>query len=78
MQFITQAVNDFKSMLLSIAGAMAVIGLLGLGMMYTSSSIPLLKSWKEGNPKAFEHVVIGLIILTLVSSGAIASLLPSN
>ncbi len=78
MDILKTWVDDFKALLLSISGAMAVIGLLGLGMMYVSSSIPLLREWKESHPKAFNDVVIGLIILTLVASGAVASLLPGG
>ena len=78
MDVVQQWVDSFKALLLSISGAMAVIGLLGLGMMYVSSSIPLLRDWKESHPKAFNDVVVGLIILTAVSSGAITALLPGG
>ena len=73
MEIITNAVNDLKAMLEGISSTVALIGLLGLGMMYASSSIPLLKEWKEGHPKAFRDVAIGIVILTAASG--IAALL---
>jgi hypothetical protein len=78
MDIIQNAVESLKALLLSIASSMAVIGLLGLGMMYASSSIPLLKEWKEAHPKAMRDVAIGMIILVLVSSGAVAAMLPGG
>jgi hypothetical protein len=78
MDIIQNAVEDLKALLLSISAAMAVIGLLGLGLMYVSSSIPLLREWKESHPKAMRDVAIGLIILVLVSSGSVAAMLPGG
>ncbi len=72
---IEQFINQVKDLLLGISGTFAVIGILGLGMMYVGSSLPLISEWKQNNPKAFRDVTWGLIFLIIASGGGIAALL---
>ena len=46
----------------------AVIGFVGLGVMYLSSSWPILGDWRKDNPKAASTVVVGLLFLLLAGS----------
>ena len=75
MDAIATFVEDFQNLLLAISGSVAVIGVLGLGMMYLGSSIPLVSEWREHNPKAFRDVTWGLIFLIFASSGGVLALL---
>ncbi len=75
MEAIKQFVTDFQNMLLAISGSVAVIGVLGLGIMYIGSTIPLISEWKQNNPKAFRDVTWGLIFLIFASSGGVVALL---
>lgn len=59
------------------AGVMALIGCLGLALMYFSSTIPVLKQWKEENPRAAGAVVTGMFVLLLVSGGTVAGVVGS-
>lgn len=72
------AIQDFitniETLLVAISATFAVIGLLGLGIMYVGSSVPLISEWKKNNPKAFRDVTWGLIILVFASSGAATTL----
>ncbi len=75
MDAIKQFITDFQNMLLAISGSVAVIGVLGLGIMYIGSTIPLVSEWKQNNPKAFRDVTWGLIFLIFASSGGVVALL---
>jgi hypothetical protein len=75
MDAIQNFIADLETTLLAVSGSMAVIGVLGLGLMYVGSSLPLISSWKQDNPKAFSNVALGLIFLVLASGGGVAALL---
>ena len=75
MEAIKTFITDFQNMLLAISGSVAVIGVLGLGIMYIGSTIPLVSEWKQNNPKAFRDVTWGLIFLIFASSGGVVALL---
>lgn len=75
MDQIETFVSDIETLLGAIAGSVAVIGILGLGMMYVGSSLPLISEWKQNNPKAFRDVTWGLIFLIFASSGGVLALL---
>lgn len=77
MTQIQDFVSQLESLLLAISGSVAVIGILGLGMMYVGSSLPLISEWKQSNPKAFRDVTWGLIFLIFASSGGVLALLSS-
>jgi hypothetical protein len=78
MDIIVQWAEQLRTTMLTLSSIAAVIGVLGVAIMYVLSPLPVLKSWKENNPKAMDNVVIGLIILALVGSGGIAMLLPGG
>ena len=78
MTAIQDFVSQLESLLLAISGSVAVIGILGLGMMYVGSSLPLISEWKQNNPKAFRDVTWGLIFLIFASSGGVLALLSSQ
>jgi hypothetical protein len=42
-------IEDIEGLLLAVSGSVAVIGVLGLGIMYLGSSLPLISQWK-GRP----------------------------
>lgn len=67
-------ISRIETTLFAISATFAVIGLLGLGIMYVGSSVPLISEWKKNNPKAFRDVTWGLIILVFASSGAAGTL----
>jgi hypothetical protein len=77
MSAIQDFISQLESLLLAISGSVAVIGILGLGMMYVGSSLPLISEWKQNNPKAFRDVTWGLIFLIFASSGGVLALLSS-
>jgi hypothetical protein len=68
-------IQDLETMMLAIAGSFAVIGVLGLGLMYVGSSLPLISQWKQDHPKAFNDVTLGLIFLVVASGGGVAAIL---
>ena len=78
MDSIKSFIDQVQSLLLAISGSVAVIGILGLGMMYVGSSLPLISEWKQNNPKAFRDVTWGLIFLIFASSGGVIALLGSH
>ncbi len=67
--------SDFEAVLLAIATSAAVIGFIGLGILYVASPFPIVAKWKQSNPDAANNVAIGLVLLILVGSGAIAGML---
>jgi hypothetical protein len=70
---IEQLFTDIQTAAQGVAPLAAVIGFLGLGVMYMGSSIPFLSDWKRDNPKAAHHVVMGLLFV--VFSGSVATLI---
>lgn len=78
MEIFSKVQDFFKLLegtLLTISGSVAVIGVIGLGIMYAGSSLPLISDWKQNNPKAFSQVTWGLIFLVFAGSGGVAGLL---
>ncbi len=66
--------DDAETMLIAVAGSIAIIGMIGIAMMYMSAPIPIVSTWKKNNPEAIGDVVKGLVFLILVSGGTIAAL----
>lgn len=66
--------DDAETVLIAIAGSVAIIGMIGIAMMYMSAPIPVVSTWKKNNPEAIGDVVKGLVFLILVSGGTIAAL----
>ena len=66
--FIEQLFTDIRDVAQIIAPLAAVIGFLGLGIMYMGSSWPIVGDWKRDNPKAANQVVIGLLFVVFASS----------
>ena len=67
-EFIQQLFGDVQGIVQVIAPIAAVIGFVGLGIMYMGSSWPLLGDWKKDNPKAASQVVIGLLFVIFAAS----------
>jgi len=65
---IEQFFGDVQTAAQTIAPLVAVIGFIGLGIMYMGSSFPLIGDWKKDNPKAANQVVIGLLFVIFASS----------
>ncbi len=65
---ITQIFTDAKDIAQVIAPIAAVLGFLGLGIMYMGSSWPIVGDWKRDNPKAANQVVLGLLFVVAASS----------
>ena len=61
-------VNDIRDTAQIIAPIAAIIGFLGIGIMYMGSSWPLISDWKRDNPKDANQVVIGLLFVVFASS----------
>ena len=62
--------TDIQSLLQVIAPIFAFLAVVGIGMMYMGSSMPILSDWKRNNPQAASSVVMGLIFVLLASSVA--------
>ena len=60
--------SDAKDIAQLIAPICAVLGFLGLGIMYMGSSWPIVGDWKRDNPKAANQVVMGLLFVIAASS----------
>jgi hypothetical protein len=60
--------GDIQDVAQLVAPIAAVIGFIGLGIMYVGSSWPLIGDWKKDNPKAANQVVIGLLFIVFASS----------
>jgi phage-related minor tail protein len=67
-EFVQQLFNDIRDASQIIAPIAAVIGFLGLGLMYMGSSWPIIGDWKKDNPKAANQVVVGLLFVIFASS----------
>jgi phage-related minor tail protein len=65
---VQQVFNDVRDVAQIIAPIAAVIGFLGLGLMYMGSSWPIIGDWKKDNPKAANQVVVGLMFVIFASS----------
>ena len=72
---VTSFFQDIEGVMMAIATSCAVIGFIGLAVMYLGSSIPLIAQWKQENPKAASQVVVGLLILIFVGGGALTAML---
>lgn len=60
--------GDVRDVAQLIAPVAAIIGFIGLGIMYMGSSWPIIGDWKRDNPKAANQVVIGLLFVVFASS----------
>ncbi len=67
-QFIETLFTDIQTAAQTIAPIAAVVGFLGLGLMYMGSSWPIIGDWKKDNPKAANQVVVGLFFVVFASS----------
>ena len=67
-QAVQNLFTDIRSTAQIIAPVAAVIGFIGLGIMYMGSSWPIIGDWKRDNPKAANQVVIGLLFIVFASS----------
>ena len=67
-QAIQDLFNDIRDVAQIIAPIAAIIGFLGIGIMYMGSSWPIISDWKRDNPKAANQVVIGLLFVVFASS----------
>ena len=65
---ITQIFTDAKDIAQVVAPIAAVLGFLGLGIMYMGSSWPIVGDWKRDNPKAANQVIMGLLFVIAASS----------
>jgi len=65
---------EFEELLLLVSGSLAVIGVIGLAIMYLGSSWPLISDWKRDNPKVASQVTVGLLLLIFVGGGGLATL----
>jgi len=65
---IQQLFNDVRDVAQVIAPIAAVIGFLGLGLMYMGSSWPIIGDWKKDNPKTTNQVIVGLLFVIFASS----------
>ena len=69
-QLIENLFNEALAVAQLVAPLAAVIGFVGLGVMYLSSSWPILGDWKRDNPKAASQVVMGLLFIVFASTAA--------
>ncbi len=67
-QAIQDLFNDILTTAQTIAPVVAVIGFIGLGIMYLGSSWPIIGDWKRDNPKASNYVIVGLLFVIFASS----------
>ncbi len=65
--------TDAKDIAQLIAPLAAVLGFIGLGIMYMGSSWPLIGDWKRDNPKAANQVVLGLLFV--IAAGSITTII---
>ncbi len=67
-QAIQDLFNDIRDVAQIIAPIAAIIGFIGLGIMYMGSSWPIIGQWKQDNPRAANQVVVGLLFVVFASS----------
>jgi phage-related minor tail protein len=65
---VNQFFTDVRDIAQIIAPICAVIGFIGLGIMYLGSSWPIVGDWKRDNPRAANQVVLGLLFVIAASS----------
>lgn len=65
---IEQFFGDVQTAAQTVAPLIAVIGFIGLGVMYMGSSWPIVGDWKKDNPKAANQVIVGLLFVIFASS----------
>jgi len=75
-QTVIQIVTDIKDTLVSVGPLFMIIGVIGAGIMYAGSTMPILGDWKKENPKALTYLMIGF--LCLASVGLVSSVLPTG
>jgi len=62
--------TDLQGLLQVVAPIFAFLGVVGLGLMYMGSSMPVIGDWKKNNPQAASSVVMGLVFVLFASSVA--------
>ena len=62
--------QDVQALMQVIAPVIAFLGIVGLGMMYLGSSLPIISDWKRNNPQAASQVVMGLFFVLIASTVA--------
>lgn len=67
-QAIQDLFSDIRDVAQIIAPIAAIIGFIGLGIMYMGSSWPIIGQWKQDNPRAANQVVVGLLFVVFASS----------
>ena len=72
-QTIEQWFAEAQAVAQLVAPVAAFLGFVGLGIMYMGSSWPILGAWKQDNPRAANHVVMGLIFV--IAASTVASLI---
>ena len=75
MDTIISFIQDVETMLLAIAGSLAVIGVIGVATMFLLSNWPFFANWKQDNPRAFNNIVFGLALLVFAGGGGVALIL---
>lgn len=60
--------TDIRDTAQIVAPIAAIIGFIGLGLMYMGSSWPIIGTWKQDNPRAANQVVVGLLFIVFASS----------
>ncbi|MDX2139537.1 MAG: hypothetical protein SF123_15740, partial [Chloroflexota bacterium] len=59
-QAIQDLFTDIRDTAQIIAPIAAIVGFIGLGLMYLGSSWPIIGQWKQDNPRAANQVIVGL------------------
>lgn len=67
-QAVQDLFNDIRDVAQIVAPIAAIIGFIGLGVMYMGSSWPIIGQWKQDNPRAANQVVVGLLFVIFASS----------
>jgi phage-related minor tail protein len=67
-QAVQDLFNDIQTTAQIIAPVAAIIGFIGLGIMYLGSSWPIIGQWKQDNPRAANQVIVGLFFIVFASS----------
>jgi phage-related minor tail protein len=67
-QAVQDLFNDIRDVAQLVAPIAAIIGFIGLGIMYMGSSWPIIGQWKQDNPRAANQVVVGLFFVVFASS----------
>jgi hypothetical protein len=75
MDAVVNFIQDVEQVLLTVAGSLAVIGVIGVATMYLLSPWPVFADWRANNPKAFSTVVTGLVLMIFAGGGGVALVL---